>query len=161
MNRRRALTLIAAAPLAACQATSGPVVVPVPVNLPEWVKDLKLVADGLAGVLPLLAPLGLSAATTAEVQAWLARLEQIADAAVAAVPADGKATVGTFVQAAAAVVSVLSGVDGLPSSVTSILVAAQALLPIIQIAVGFLMTPRGSPMAPAQARAVLAAARRQ
>lgn len=161
MNRRRALLVLAAAPIAACQAGGTAPVVPLPPQLPEWVKDLKLVADGLAGALPMLGALGLSAATAAEVQAWISRLEQIADAAVAAVPADGRATVGTFVQVASSIVTALSSVVGLPSSVSSVLVAAQALLPVIQIAVGFLMAPRGSTMSAAQARAVLTAARRR
>jgi len=162
MDRRRALLVLASAPLAACQATGSPVVIPVPPQLPEWVRDLKLVADGLAGALPALGSLGLSADLVARAQGWIVQLERIADAAVAAVPADGKATVSTFVQVAAQVVSAL-GEANLPASVRTILAAASALLPVIQVAVGLFLARRGAaPQMPAdRARAVLAAARRR
>lgn len=142
-----------ALPLAGCSTSA----VPAPSQLAT---DVGLVASGLASVVAAIAALpGVSAATVAQVQGYIATIQ--ADAAQVAA---ATANVGTsVVQEIATTVSAVAGVV-LPlfpatAGIAAIVQAAMSLLPTIMAAVGITSAPSTPPVYMAdQARLILRSA---
>ena len=160
MNRRKLLTTagLGAVSLgvAGCMTTGTPAVIANTV-----VTDASLIGDGLLSILSsVAATMGVSAPTVATLGTYLAQIKAAAAAIVPGIAAAAAApSVATIGAALNNVVALLSGYT-LPASVTSVLAAARALLPIIETGVGIAIAV-GAPasgLTADQARAVLAAA---
>jgi hypothetical protein len=128
----------------------------------QVVDDVNTLAGGVAAILPSLTTItGFAADTVAKVQGYIANIEGVASQ-VASVASQGASAVAPLVSNLGSLVSsiyVALGGSSLPSSVSLILQAAQALLPVILTAAGIALAPAAAPsMSAAQARLVLRAA---
>jgi hypothetical protein len=129
-SRRRLLATIAALPLAAC---AGQTTVPQVVS--TIAADAKLIVDALAAAVPQLSGL-LRGGALATVKNYIVKAQSIVDSLAIAPVSDSKSLVQQLVGTVNAVLGALNTVQ-LPGKVNGILADVQLLLPVIEIAVGF------------------------
>lgn len=158
MNRRSLLALIPSAAammtLAACATSPTPATV---------ANDVALIAAGYRGVLPQIGTLaGVTPAIVATAGHAIADLQAAAAAFAGADVTTEQSLVRRIEADVNAVVTALAGLS-LPTPISTVVQAAQVLLPIVEIDVGLIAPSAAtlgiSGLTPAQARAVLAGAR--
>lgn len=127
----------------------------------QVVTDVNILSNGLTPILPQLAP-----SVPPDAQARIAVLVAQVQAAVNAIvpgmtAALAQPTVVTIGNAVNAIAAELQTVPGIPTNVRNTVTAAQALLPLIEVAVNMVIPVGASPsgMSPAQARMILRASR--
>jgi len=161
MNTRRAFLAgtagLSAAALAACATGTTNQVVTI---AQQVVDDAGLIANGIAAEVGPLQTLGvtltpdtltkINAGVTAAKNLVAGMAANVALPLVQQIVADVNAVVAAVGAAGATV----------PSSVQNVIGAAEALLPLVELAVGLVVAPKVGRMSPAQARRVLAAAHR-
>ncbi len=160
MNRRTFLLGTTALPLSACGLKLSPVVIGVIAT------DVSIVAAGMQSVLRALTSIpGVPAAIVASVGTYVAGIQSVA-AAIASVPAGSPATtvadklkiIEGFVNA---IIAALAALAFIPPPISTYLVAASILLPVVEAAAGLvasMLSPPPSPVpvaSPEQARVVL------
>lgn len=150
MDRRRLLFASALTPLAACAG----------VSVSKVASDVDLIAQAVAAVLPTIQQLvGLKTALSDKIAAIVADIQATASAISSATSTDAVTLVSNLGSGIKSIVASLGGVS-LPAWVNTVLLAAEALLPAIESAVG--ITPKTAAvfvaMTPAQARVILQAA---
>ena len=157
ITRRRLLSSTALLPvsaaLAGCPAFRAP---GIPAGLQQVAQDVALIAQGLGHAtlsLPGLIPAG----TLATVQKYLAQINQVAELLGQAPTAVAGAPLIQQLEGAVNGIVAATGTLQLPGQWNAALAAVEALLPVIEVAVG-LVTPARmarSTMTAEQARAVL------
>lgn len=151
MNRRNLLAGVSALALGGCASFSTGAIA----------TDVSNLSGGLQGMLVQIGQIGLNIPTAimSAVGTAIASLQKAADAIAATyTTAQALPLVQQVAAYVNAVVAALTTVPSLPSIISGILTAAQAILPIIEAAVGMLVgAVTASPMSPSQARAILAA----
>lgn len=159
MHRRSVLATIPAiaVALAGCASTNSTATIS-----NEAVTDLNLIATALEPLGDTVATMaGATPAIVAQVNTDVAQLAAAAQAVAPGIStAVAQPSVMTVASALQAIVNALQGF-ALPANVQSVLTAAEALLPLVQMAVGIAIAvaaPKAGAMTPAQARVVLAAA---
>ena len=167
MTRRALLRSTALVPVAAVVACAGQTAAGLPAQL---LSDVQTLASGVAGILPTLgAVAGIPAATVSQVGGDIAELQQ------AAGTLSGVATTTAAQPVVQQIEGYVNAIVGIAAPLLAatpagpILAAATVLLPVIEAAVGLVLPPSAPPaavaaaasqMTPAQARLILAAARR-
>ena len=150
MIQRRTLLLAGTAALAGCASLTPAAIA----------SDVQLVATGVQALAPLLGPLGVPAATIAQVVALAAdvsaHVTSIGSVVSSLTPPSNVAAIVTDVNAIATMVNPFTMNAAVGGQVYTILVAAQALLPAIEAAAGLPVPTGAAPgMSPDDARSLL------
>ena len=158
ITRRRLLSSTALVPFGAALAGCATLQAPgVPAGLQQVAQDVALIAQGLGHAtlsLPGLIPAG----TLATVQKYLAQINQVAELLGQAPTAAAGAPLIQQLEGAINGIVAATGTLQLPGKWNDALAAVEALLPVIEVAVGLVVpTARAarSAMTPAQARQLL------
>jgi|SRR5579883_768902 len=119
----------------------------------QAVADVKLIASGLAGALPSLgAAVGISPATVATVGGIVSRIQSVADGVgQAASNLDAQPLIRQLEQLLNAAVAALAGL-ALPPPFGPALTAATVLLPVIESLVGLALPATAAAVMPSQAQ---------
>lgn len=124
-------------------------------------QDVAIIANGLQGTIPALNAAGvIPAEKVAGVSQAIANLQALSSALATTASLSAAQPIVQQVELDVnAIVSALVGIKGLPQNVTLALVAAQVLLPVVETAVGMVIsTPPKAvhyAMSPNEARAIL------
>ena len=122
------------------------------------VTDLNLMSQALTAQLPLLQADGVDAATIAKVQAQVTAIAgQVATVTITMLEAEAQPVVNQVATDVGAVETALGNIT-LPAAVQKVIAAVEALIPVVQVAVGIAVAAGAQTMAPEDARQVLRAA---
>lgn len=152
--RTTALAAVLIAPMAAC--TTGQI----QTVEAQALSDLSLVSSGIQAFGPLFsATTGVSATAVAAAEAIISDITAAAATISSATTDTAAQPVVTKIEGYVTALLSIAGQYTLPANVSAILVAAKALLPVIEAAVGIVIAAApANGMMPTQARQILAAA---
>lgn len=161
-NRREVIGLCGLGLLAGCSTAAdiGQTAQQVTTTVNQVGQDVQILTDGLSKTLSNLNTItGVGASVVTSVQGWLADAQQVA-AAVVSATADGvRGLVTNLASDVTSIVNALRPSTGsLPALVTTVLQAAQTILPVILGAAGIPFAGPNTGMSVTQARLLLKAA---